>query len=330
MRGADLQCRAAPQSVKSRPAVPHYFLHDFSPFLFEFRAGFGLRWYGLAYVVSFLLGGWLYRWLARRGYTDLPEAQVGDFITWAAVFGVMLGGRLGWILFYGLREDHSGDPWYWPVQVWSGGMASHGGILGLVLFTLYWSRRKKVSWTSIGDSLVVVAPVGLFIVRLANFINGELYGRPGTVPWAMLFPDELGAQKPPLAMIQHDEATRAWLRETLTPRHPSQLYEALLEGVVLFTALWLLRTRCRVPRGVLTGAFFLLYAGLRIAGEMFREPDPAWSWLGLSAGQTLSLFMFVIGAAFLAWGWRTRQYERIFLDAAERDRRTFENPPAQS
>ena len=330
MRGADLHCRAAPQSVKSRPAVPHYFLHDFSPFLFEFRAGFGLRWYGLAYVLSFLLGGWLYRWLARRGYTDLPEAQVGDFITWAAVFGVMLGGRLGWILFYGLKEDHSGDHWWWPVEVQKGGMASHGGILGLVLFTLYWSRRKKVSWTGIGDCLVVVAPLGLFIVRLANFINGELYGRAASVPWAMLFPDELGAQKPPLAMIQHDEATRAWLRETLTPRHPSQLYEALLEGVVLFTALWLLRTRCRVPRGVLTGAFFLLYALLRIAGEMFREPDPAWSWLGLSAGQTLSLFMFVIGAAFIVWGWRTRQYERIFLDAAERDRRTFENPSAQS
>ena len=311
----DLHCRAAPQSVKSPATVLAYFLHDFSPFIFEFRPGRGLRWYGLAYVVSFLLGGWLYKKLAQRGYTDLPEAQVSDFITWAAVFGVMLGGRLGWILFYGLREDHSGDPWYWPVQVWSGGMASHGGILGLVLFTLYWSRWKKVSWTSIGDTLVVVAPVGLFVVRLANFINGELYGRPATVPWAVLFPKELGPGEPPLVALQHDEMVRAHLREILTPRHPSQLYEALLEGVVLFTALWLLRTRCRVPRGVLTGAFFLLYAGLRIAGEMFREPDPAWSWLGLSAGQTLSLFMFVIGAAFIVWGARTKQYERVFQEA---------------
>lgn len=203
-------------------------------------------------------------------------------------------------------------------------MASHGGILGLVLFTLYWSRRKKLSWTGIGDSLVVVAPIGLFVVRLANFINGELYGRPAgvpggaaSVPWAVHFPKELGPEEPPLAAIQHDDAVRTWLGEVLAPRHPSQLYEALLEGVVLFTALWLLRTRCRVPRGVLTGAFFILYAGLRIVGEMFREPDPAWQWHGLSAGQTLSLSMFVIGAAFIVWGWRKQEYERVFRDAGQ-------------
>ena len=296
--------------------MPTYFLHDFSPFIFEFPGGWGLRWYGLAYVLSFLLGGWLYQWLARRGYTDLPEAQVGDFITWCAVFGVMLGGRLGWALFYGWREVRAHP--LSLLRVWEGGMASHGGILGLVLFTLYWSRRKKVSWTSIGDSLVVVAPVGLFIVRLANFINGELYGRPAglpggaaSVPWAMLFPKELGPEEPPLAAIQHDEMVRANLREILTPRHPSQLYEALLEGVVLFTALWLLRTRCRVPRGVLTGAFFILYAVLRIVGEFFREPDPAWSVGWISAGQFLSIFMVFIGAAFLLWGWRKQEYERV-------------------
>ena len=271
--------------------MPAYYLHDFSPFIFELPGGWGLRWYGLAYVLSFVLGGWLYKWLARRGYTDLPEAQVGDFITWCAVFGVMLGGRLGWILFYAVRQDHTGENWWWPLEVWKGGMASHGGILGLVLFTLYWSRRKKLSWTSIGDSLVVVAPIGLFIVRLANFINGELYGRPSAVRWAVIFPNA----------------------PDRLPRHPSQLYEALLEGVVLFIALWLLRTRCRVPRGVLTGAFFILYALLRIVGEMFREPDPAWQWHGLSAGQTLSLSMFVIGAAFLVWGWRKQEYERVFL-----------------
>ena len=302
--------------------MPAYFLHDFSPFIFEIREGVGLRWYGLAYVLSFLLGGWLYKWLARRGYTDLPEAQVGDFITWCAVFGVMLGGRLGWLLFYGWREDHSGDNWWWPIEVWKGGMASHGGILGLVFFTLFWSRRKKVSWTSIGDSLVVVAPIGLFLVRMANFINGELYGRPvgepggvASVSWAMLFPTELGDNKPPLALIQHDEVVRARMREILTPRHPSQLYEALLEGVVLFLALWLLRTRCRVPRGVLTGAFFILYAVLRIVCEFFREPDSAWSVGWISAGQFLSIFMVFIGAAFLVWGWRTKEYERVFRDA---------------
>ncbi|MCE9611998.1 MAG: prolipoprotein diacylglyceryl transferase [Chthoniobacter sp.] len=299
--------------------MPQYFLHDFSPFLFEFREGVGLRWYGLSYVLSFVLGGWLYRWLARRGYTDLPEAQVGDFITWAAVFGVMIGGRVGWLIFYGWRENHADDPWWWPLEVWKGGMASHGGILGLVFFTLYWARMKKVSWTSIGDCLVVVAPIGMLLVRLANFINGELYGRaagvPGgkaSVPWAMLFPKELGAGEPPLAAIQHDPIQRDLLREILTPRHPSQLYEALLEGVVLFAVLWVLRTRCRLPRGVITGVFFILYAILRIVGEFFREPDPAWAVGWISAGQFLSLFMVFIGAGFLVWGWRRREYERVF------------------
>jgi len=300
-----------------------YFLNDLSPYIIQFPNGMGLHWYGLAYVLSFLIGGWLYRWLAERGYTDLPSKDVSDFICWAAVFGVMLGGRLGWVLFYGLWQSHVNDPWYWPFAVWSGGMASHGGILGLVLFTLYWSRRHKVSWTSIGDCLVVVAPIGLFLVRMANFVNGELYGRaagaPGgvaSVPWAMLFPKELEADCPPLEVIRHDEAVRAHLREILPPRHPSQLYEALLEGVVLFSALWILRTRCRVPRGVVTGAFFILYAVLRIIGEMFREPDPAWHveffGRGISAGQFLSIFLVFIGAAFIYAGWRRQEYERVF------------------
>jgi phosphatidylglycerol:prolipoprotein diacylglycerol transferase len=177
-----------------------------------------------------------------------------------------------------------------------------------------------VSWTSIGDSLVVVAPVGLFLVRIANFINGELYGRPAgvprgvaSVPWAMLFPKEMGDGEPPLNLIQHDETVRARLREILSPRHPSQLYEALLEGVVLFTVLWILRTRCRVPRGVITGAFFILYALLRIVGEMFREPDPAWHVGPISAGQFLSIFLVFIGAAFIAYGVRKGEYERVFI-----------------
>lgn len=306
-----------------------YFLHQFSPFIFEIREGVGLRWYGLAYVASFLLGYLLYKRLADRGYTDLPPAQVADFITWAAVFGVMLGGRIGWIIFYGLRQDHTGEPWWWPLAVWQGGMSSHGGIIGLVLFTLYWSRRHHISWTSIGDCLVVVAPIGLCLVRLANFINGELFGKPATVPWAMLFPKELydepaiaerlglvsGEQIDAIinAAPRHPEIADR-LREVLTPRHPSQLYEAALEGVVLFLALYLLRTRCRVPRGVLTGVFFILYAILRIIGEIFREPDRAWAVGSFSAGQFLSLFLIGIGAVFIGWGLRTQEYERAFKE----------------
>lgn len=163
-----------------------YYLHHLSPFIVQFRNGIGLRWYGLAYVLGFLLGYWLYRWLAERGYTDMPPALVQEFITWAAVFGVMLGGRLGWILFYGwpdVREHPLA-----AFEVWKGGMASHGGILGLFLFTLWYAKRHRLSWTSIGDSLVVVAPIGIFLVRCANFINGELWGKPALVPGRCNFP----------------------------------------------------------------------------------------------------------------------------------------------
>lgn len=285
-----------------------YYLHDLSPFIIEFAGGFGLRWYGLAYVMAFLLGYWLYKWLSERGYNEVPVEHVGDFITWAAVFGVMLGGRLGWILFYGW-EDVRTNPLS-ALQIWKGGMSSHGGILGLVLFTLYYSRRHKIAWTSIGDSLVVVAPIGLFLVRCANFINGELWGKPSTVPWAVQFPTELPQEdRPFLHSIQHNEEVREHLRSILPPRHPSQIYEALLEGGVLFLILWVLRTRFRVPRGVITGAFFICYAVLRIIGEIFRVPDPAWAVGRLSPGQFLSLFLILIGVAFIAWGWKARQYE---------------------
>ncbi len=325
-----------------------FWLHDLSPFVFKIGS-WGPRWYGVAYIVSFALGYWLYTWLSRRGYTDMPEQKVGDFITLAAVFGVMVGGRLGWILFYGLKQTHD-SPW-WPLKVWEGGMASHGGIIGLVLFTAWFARKHKLSWTGIGDSLCVVACVGLFVVRCANFINGELWGKPAgppggpaSVPWAVQFPQEilenpelegqatqavtqvLSAEfpnEPPIygfaspqvlvGVIQNDPKAADAVRPLLPPRHPSQLYEALLEGVCLFTVLWLLRTKARVPRGVITGTFFILYAALRIVGETFRVPDPAWSWLGLSAGQTLSLWMFLVGAGFIAWGFRAQQYEPIFV-----------------
>ncbi len=220
-------------------------------------------------------------------------------------------------------------------------MASHGGILGLVAVTFVISRRWKISWTSIGDTLCVVAPVGLFLVRCANFINGELYGepvQPPHTPWAVHFPAEMVASRAKAEAVfdkidqaglttvlqeqegswseqiiraaRTDARVAGILKEVLPPRHPSQLYEAGLEGVLLFSVLWLLRTRCRMPRGTLTGLFFILYAGLRIIGEMFRVPDAAWHVGPLSAGQFLSLFMFAIGAAFLVWGVRARQYER--------------------
>lgn len=285
-----------------------FYLHDLSPFIVRFSNGMGLHWYGFAYVLAFVFGYLLYHWLSVHKYNDIPPNDVADFITWAAVFGVMLGGRLGHVIFYAWRETLA-DPLS-AFRVWEGGMASHGGILGLVLYTLYYARRHRCSWTSIGDSLVVVAPIGLFLVRCANFVNGELWGKPSTVPWAVQFPGDMPSSlRPPLDEIQHDPEVRRHLQEVLTPRHPSQLYEALLEGALLFLMLWILRTRFRVPRGVLTGCFFIFYALLRIIGEVFREPDPSWSVGPLSAGQFLSLFLPLIGVCFLFWAYKTRQYE---------------------
>src|SRR4029077_15089749 len=198
-----------------------YYVHDLDPLIFRIYDNVGPRWYGLAYVLAFVSSYFLFRHLARRGYADLPVARVGDFITGAALFGVIVGGRLGYVLFYKpemLREPLS------IFKVWEGGMASHGGIIGLVLFTLYYARRHKLSWTNLGDNLVVVAPIGLFFGRCANFINGELYGRVTTVPWAMLFAKEL------LAPENAGEAERALLAtQQVDPRLTTP--EALVQGL---------------------------------------------------------------------------------------------------
>jgi phosphatidylglycerol:prolipoprotein diacylglycerol transferase len=283
-----------------------YYLHDLGPFLIQFNEHLGIRWYGLAYVLAFLCGGLLYRYLAQKGYSELDPHRVSDFITWGAIFGVVLGGRLGYVLFYGLDRylQHPIDIF----KVTDGGMSSHGGIIGLVLFTWWYARRHKLSWLGIGDNLVVVAPIGLFFGRLANFINGELFGRPATVPWAMQFPAEL-SDPPSHELIRNDPVVRERLHEILTPRHPSQLYEAFLEGIVLFAILWVMRTRMRVPRGVLTGTFFVCYAILRMIGEIFREPDAPLT-AGLTRGQFLSVFMIIGGILFILAGLKIREFER--------------------
>jgi len=306
-----------------------FYVHDLSPFFLHFGGGFGIRWYGLAYILAFLFGTLLYRYLAQKGYSDLTPDQVTDFITWGALFGVVIGGRLGYMLFY----DWDGflqNPLLF-FRVWEGGMSSHGGIIGLALYTLWYARRHHCSWLNIGDNLVVVAPIGLFLGRCANFINGELFGRASNVAWAMQFPKELAFLPPGFVVATlQDTATinpkfcnidavaegvhaspqlHDYLATMLTPRYPSQLIEAFLEGVVLFTILWLLRTRCRLPNGILTGVFFSAYALLRIAGEVFREPDaPLVGYF--TRGEFLSFFLILIGACFIAAALLRPRYPR--------------------
>lgn len=302
-----------------------FYLHRLSPFLVEFGSGsgIGVRWYGLSYVLSFVLANALLTRLARRGLAPIAPEKVGDFITWAALFGVLFGGRLGYVLLYDLERVIQ-EPLS-ALRVWEGGMASHGGILGLVFFTLYYARSHRISWTGIGDALVCVAPPGIFLVRIANFINGELYGRETGVAWAVQFPTELKEspallESTPYAGLQPDavvEQVRTGtgpdlagletaLRNVLPPRHPSQIYEALLEGALLFAILWTLRTRFRLPTGVVTGAFFVCYALLRIIGEQFRQPEDFN--FGLPRGVFLSFFLIVMGAGFAISGWRRGDY----------------------
>jgi phosphatidylglycerol:prolipoprotein diacylglycerol transferase len=206
------------------------------------------------------------------------------------------------------------------LRVWQGGMASHGGILGIILFSFYYARRHGVSLRNLGDNLVVSAPIGLFFGRCANFINGELYGRATTVPWAMQFPKELldnpaetqqavaacntidpslVSPETIITAVHREPAVKDALRSILTPRHPSQLYEAFFEGIVLFLILWFVRTRMKQPNGFLIGMFFLCYAIFRIAVEYFREPDAELVG-AFTRGQFLSFFLIAIGAAFIA------------------------------
>jgi len=293
-----------------------YYVHDLDPLIFRIYDNVGPRWYGFAYVLAFICSYFVYRVLACRGFADLAVAKVSDFITGAALFGVIVGGRLGYVLFYKpemLREPLS------IFRVWEGGMSSHGGMVGLLAFTFYYAWRHKISWTNLGDNLVVTAPIGLFFGRCANFINGELYGRATNVSWAMQFPRELTENfseaeraitvcrqiDPSLtssdaivAATRHQPAVKEAVRSILTPRHPSQLYEAFFEGVVLFTILWLVRTRMRQPNGVLTGLFFICYATFRIIVENFREPDASLIG-GFTRGQFFSFFLIVIGLAFV-------------------------------
>jgi len=295
-----------------------YYLHNLDPFILRFSETWGLRWYGFAYLLAFVCGYWLYRRLAVLGYSDLKPGQVGDFIFGGAVFGVVLGGRLGYMLFYNL-EGFLANPLVF-FRINEGGMSAHGGIIGVALYSLWFARRHRVSWLNLGDNIVVVAPLGLFFGRLANFVNGELFGRPATVPWAVQFPAELYSGPPEMAELavteamalnpawnsvgavveaaRHSAELQAQLALTLSPRHPSQIYEALLEGALLFVVIWLLRTRVPSRNGFLTGVFFIGYAVLRSFCEIFREPDAALTGF-LTRGQFLSVFLLLMGAAFL-------------------------------
>ena len=232
-----------------------------------------VRWYGLAYVAGFLTGWGLGRWRASRPGSGWTPNEFDDLLSWLMV-GVVLGGRLGYALFYAPAQ-YLADPLS-IFEIWHGGMSFHGGMLG-VLAALWWhGRRSGRGFLSTGDFVAPLVPPGLFFGRLANFVNGELWGRATDVPWAMVFPDPSSGG---------------------LPRHPSQLYEAGLEGLVLFTALWVFSSRPR-RAGQVGGLFLTLYGLFRFSLEFVREPDIQLGLVGfgwLSMGQLLSLPMVALG-----------------------------------
>jgi phosphatidylglycerol:prolipoprotein diacylglycerol transferase len=354
-------------------AAPHVWVHDLNPFVIHFTGNFGVRWYGLAYMTGFILGWAFALFIAKRGRRSLSPELVTDFTTYI-VLGVMIGGRLGYALFYApelLTQFSSSFPFWGVLEVWQGGMASHGGMIGVIVACLLFARKHKLHWFHLGDLTIIGGAIGIFFGRVANFINGELMGRPcdPSLPWAVKFPADIfkwmgdpakvGASetaKLPLLgpvtsklgvsaeqwgewvrayrermpgwqsaqnnissmldgivqAIQNGNAeVKAALAPLLEPRHPSQIYEALLEGLLLFViCAWTWR-KPQKP-GVIGALFLTLYAIVRIVGEQFRLPDAhiGFQLLGLTRGQWLSSGMLVASSAVFIYALR-RPAEKI-------------------
>jgi len=265
-----------------------YWHHNFSPFVpfLRFTETIGVRWYGLAYVLGFVGGAWLFQRYAKAGRSQLPAEKAWDFII-VLVAGVMIGGRLGSFVFYH-PDDLIHDPLSF-FRVWEGGMASHGGFIGLAVAIFLYARSQHLPYFHLTDITVSAGPLGLLLGRIANFINGELWGKPTDVPWAVVFPQS------PLPLV---------------PRHPSQLYEAAMEGALMLGYMQWRFWRSDVVRsqpGRLSGEFLIGYGIVRIVGEVFREPDQDVSLiLGLSRGSFYSIFMIVAGGMWVALSRRSR------------------------
>lgn len=257
-----------------------FWTHNLNPEVLHIWGPLAIRWYGLAYLLGFLCAYLILKRMSERGDFAVPPDELSNFIIHIALYGVFLGGRLGYVILYGWKTFLH-DPLF-ALKVWEGGMASHGGMIGVILVILWTAKKQKLPFWNLTDSMALVTPIGLFFGRVANFINGELWGRPTDVPWAVIFP-------------QTEDLTP-------TPRHPSQLYEAFGEGLFLFTALWLLRRTPWGKRdGSISAAFLVLYAIARIISEFFRTPDEGYAlYFGwLTKGQLYSAFMIVSAIAIV-------------------------------
>ncbi|MBL0143881.1 MAG: prolipoprotein diacylglyceryl transferase [Betaproteobacteria bacterium] len=256
---------------------------QFDPVIFSLGP-VAVRWYGLMYVIAFVAFVMLGKLRVRRGLSGgVTEAGVDDMLLYG-VLGVILGGRLGYVLFY-KPEYYAGHPLE-IIQIWAGGMSFHGGFLGVLVAIAIFCARRELRWITTMDFVAPLVPLGLAAGRLGNFINGELPGRATDLPWGMWFPQ---ADRVPLA------------------RHPSQLYQFALEGLALFAVLWWFSSKPR-PAGAVSGAFLVGYGVFRFLAEFTRQPDDFLGLLalGLSMGQWLSLPMIVAGMAMMGWAYARR------------------------
>ena len=317
------------------PALATY-IHNLDPIIFDVPGTpLAIRWYGLAYVAGFTLGYIVLRWLTQKKLFQMDMDKLGDYVTLVCILGVLIGGRLGEFFFYWLPENglsgFMADP-LWVFRVWEGGMASHGGILGVGAASLWFAWRNKISVVKLLDGIAITSPIGLFCGRVANFINGELYGRITEAgnPLAMKFPleiFELPTQQQIQALVAVEHAAGSNLRslalpgeqffdtlsrlcrenqtvcealgQFLNPRWPSQLFEAAGEGLLLFIVGLSVRLLWKkAPDGIFSAIFCFLYPAARITCECFKEPD-AGVWHGITQGQLLSLIIVAIGFIFV-------------------------------
>lgn len=240
-----------------------------------------VHWYGLMYMIGFAAAWWLGTVRANKPGSGWTKDEVSDLVFYGAM-GVILGGRLGYVFFYNFSKFLA-DP-VWLIKVWDGGMSFHGGAIGVLVAFALFARKTNKRYFQVADFMVPMVPIGLATGRFGNFINAELWGRTSDVPWAMVFPTD------PLKL----------------PRHPSQLYECLLEGIVLFAVLWIYSAKPR-PAAAVTGLFGVGYGAARTFVEFFREPDAHIGYLAggwLTMGMLLSIPMIILGIAMMVWAYR--------------------------
>jgi phosphatidylglycerol---prolipoprotein diacylglyceryl transferase len=334
--------------------MSNVWVHNLDPFVFKISGNIGVRWYSLAYLTGFFCTFLFMCWLAKKKRTLLTVDQASDFLTYLIV-GVLLGGRLGYVFFYSpdlLTDFRHGFPFWGALAVWEGGMASHGGFIGVILACILYSWQHKKDPLHLGDLTICGATCGIFLGRIANFINGELMGRVAsdTLPWAVKFPQdiyrwigyesaklssltltvkELGvserewldwiqnrsagrlydvADKIIVAVQNNNQAVTSALAQVLEPRHPSQLYASIGEGLIPMIILALVWLKPRKP-GLICSAYLLIYSCFRVFDEFFRLPDAQLSDLsqlplGLSRGQFLTIWLFLFGVGLMIWSLR--------------------------